>query len=199
MTPAPLALLAFKYSAVSHLIGAMWDILVVYWVILAFGNKRTKVRQGRLSRLAYVILLFLPVYFVISAKSLHILLFPINALTQSIGVLICAAGLAFAIWSRHTLGRNWSGFVVIKQDHELIQSGPYEFVRNPLYSGLILGMAGTVLALFPTAEGLILLLVWIIAFYVKSRHEERVLVQEFGEQYAAYKQRVPAALIPFVL
>jgi protein-S-isoprenylcysteine O-methyltransferase Ste14 len=122
-----------------------------------------------------------------------------NDATRLLGVTLCATGLALAIWSRYILGRNWSGFVVIKEEHELIQRGPYTVIRHPLYTGLILGLIGTNLALFPTTHGIILIAVWIIAFYIKARAEERILTQEFGDQYTRYKQQVTAALIPFLL
>ena len=58
-----------------------------------------------------------------------------------------AAGIAFAVWARHYLGRNWSGTVTVKQDHELIRSGPYRLVRHPIYTGLLLAILGTAVAL----------------------------------------------------
>ena len=88
---------------------------------------------------------------------------------------------------------------MIKQNHELIQAGPYRFVRHPIYTGLILALTGTVLALNPTGRGFLLNLSWILAFYVKSRQEEHFLTREFGEQYVEYKHRVSAALIPFLI
>ncbi len=94
-----------------------------------------------------------------------------------------------AIWARRILEKT-GRFVSVKEDHELIQRGPYRLVRHPIYTGIILAYAGTVLALIPTPRGLLIELVLILAFYIKSRHEERVMAGEFGEQYAAYKQRV---------
>ena len=52
-----------------------------------------------------------------------------------LGLVMLAAGLAFAVSARRYLGRNWSGTVTVKQDHELIRSGPYRFVRHPIYTG----------------------------------------------------------------
>jgi protein-S-isoprenylcysteine O-methyltransferase Ste14 len=188
-----------KYHLVAQIIKDLWVLLIVYWVIRSFGNKKTKTRQSGSSRFAYIALLIVSAYAISSEKRLHFLLLRINAVTQSLGLILCVAGMALAIWSRNILGTNWSGFVVIKQDHELIQRGPYQFVRHPLYTGLIVAIIGTYLALAPTAQGFLLALAWIFAFYVKSRGEERILKQEFGDQYIAYRQRVKAALIPMVL
>jgi protein-S-isoprenylcysteine O-methyltransferase Ste14 len=124
---------------------------------------------------------------------------PITPVTLAVGVLLCAGGVAFTLWARITLGKNWSGFVVIKQDHELVQGGPYKYTRHPLYTGLIAAVTGSVLALMPTADGVLIIILWIAGFYIKSRQEERLMAQEFGDQYAAYRTRVKAALIPFVL
>jgi len=183
-----------NHMLVVRVIKALWAIPIVYWIVLSSGNKETKIRQSRGSRFAYVAILFSTTYFLASRHRYP--LFPINAATQSMGIILCAAGVALAIWARHILGTNWSGFVVIKQDHELIQRGPYQFVRNPIYSGLLLALLGTIIALIPTANGFLLYGVWVLAFYVKARQEEQLLSREFGEQYAKYKQRVRAALIP---
>ena len=63
-----------------------------------------------------------------------------------LGLIMVAAGIAFAVWARHYLGRNWSGTVTVKQDHELIRSGPYRLVRHPIYTGLLLAILGTAVA-----------------------------------------------------
>lgn len=60
-----------------------------------------------------------------------------------LGLLMVICGLAFAVWARIHLGRNWSGTVTVKEDHELIRSGPYGIVRHPIYTGLLLAIAGT--------------------------------------------------------
>jgi protein-S-isoprenylcysteine O-methyltransferase Ste14 len=183
-----------KHIVVVRIVQALWAILIVYWIILASGNKDTKIRQRRGFRLAYIFILFGATYFLASRHRYP--LFPITPVTQAIGIVLCAAGVALAIWARRILGTNWSGRVVIKHDHELIQRGPYQFVRNPIYSGLLLALLGTVFALNPTTNGLLIYGVWVLAFYVKARQEEQLLSREFGEQYAQYKQRVRAALIP---
>ncbi len=103
-----------------------------------------------------------------------------NALTKSAGILLCAAGVGIAIWARRILGKNWSGFVSVKEDHELIQRGPYQCVRHPIYTGIIMAYAGSILALSPTVRGILIELVLVIAFYIKSRHEERVMAGSLG-------------------
>jgi len=189
-----------RFSHVANDIRMLWTIFVIYWIVSAFGNKRAKTRRPLGERIAFI-LIFILTYSALEsgAHRLHIPLLPVTLVTQVAGIILCGAGLAFAIWARRILGRNWSGFVVIKEDHELIQTGPYSYVRHPIYTGLIVGIAGTVLALGPTVAGLCIILFWLVAFYIKARREESILTQEFGDKYTKYKQQVRAALIPSIL
>jgi protein-S-isoprenylcysteine O-methyltransferase Ste14 len=100
------------------------------------------------------------------------------------------------MWARHYLGTNWSATVSVKKNHELITSGPYQFVRHPIYTGLIIAFIGTAMAQ-GELRSLLAPLIVIAAFRRKWLHEERWMLETFGEQYIAYKIRVPA-LIPFL-
>jgi protein-S-isoprenylcysteine O-methyltransferase Ste14 len=113
------------------------------------------------------------------------------------GFALTVAGAALAIWARLLLGANWSATVTVKQDHELMRTGPYSIVRHPIYSGFLLAMLGTAIA-FGEVRGLIALVLAFIAWRVKSLVEERFMIDQFGEQYVHYKRDVKA-LIPFVL
>ncbi|MGA3172038.1 MAG: isoprenylcysteine carboxylmethyltransferase family protein [Chthoniobacteraceae bacterium] len=189
-----------RSSQVLSIIKTLWAILILYWLLSAFGNKKAKTHPPWARRLAFIIIFLITWSALVSDRHhLAIPLLPTTLVTQLAGIVLCAAGLAFAIWARRILGRNWSGFVVIKQDHELIRTGPYTIVRHPIYTGLILAIAGTVLAFHVTIAGLCIVLFWLVAFYIKSRREESILTQEFGDKYTAYKKQVRAALIPFIL
>lgn len=114
---------------------------------------------------------------------------------QILGVILCVLGLAFAIWARRDLGRNWSGTPSMKEDHELVTSGPYRFVRHPIYTGMILALFGSVLA-----SGIIWLVIFIIFcinFLYQLPVEEKYMMQLFPNEYPEYKKRTKA-LIPFV-
>jgi protein-S-isoprenylcysteine O-methyltransferase Ste14 len=109
---------------------------------------------------------------------------------------VMLAGLALTWWARIYLGPLWSSTITRKEDHRIIDTGPYAFVRHPIYSGLMIALVataaaeGTLTALFGAA--LIILGVWL-----KARTEERFLLTELGpEIYGAYCRRVPM-LIPF--
>jgi protein-S-isoprenylcysteine O-methyltransferase Ste14 len=110
---------------------------------------------------------------------------------------IVVAGAAFTVWARITLGRNWSAEVTFKQDHELIESGPYALVRHPIYTGLIVMALGTAIN-YGRAIGFGLLVALIGGLWWKARQEERMMSRHFPGAYAEYRTRV-RAIIPFVM
>jgi protein-S-isoprenylcysteine O-methyltransferase Ste14 len=111
--------------------------------------------------------------------------------------VMLATGLALAVWARRHLGRNWSGIVTVKQDHELIRSGPYGLVRHPIYTGLLLAILGTAGAIGEW-RGLFAFALITVGFVLKFKMEERFMSETFGEQYARYRAEV-RSLIPFVI
>jgi protein-S-isoprenylcysteine O-methyltransferase Ste14 len=113
------------------------------------------------------------------------------------GIALVALGLGFSLLARVWLGRNWSGTVTVKREHELIRSGPYALVRHPIYTGMITALVGTSLAIGNgrAALGVAVLLCGLL---YKMRIEERFMAETFGEAYARYRREVPA-LIPFVI
>src|SRR6266550_3014392 len=119
---------------------------------------------------------------------------PRTPLIQSAGILLTAAGIAFAISARFYLGQNWSSAVTIKVGHQLIRTGPYAWVRHPIYSGLLVALLGTSLARAKVA-GLIALPLFWLSFWIKSRLEEQFMRKTFGEEYVEYS-RSTGSLIP---
>jgi protein-S-isoprenylcysteine O-methyltransferase Ste14 len=113
------------------------------------------------------------------------------------GTALAVAGVAFAIWSRRVLGLNWSGAVRITEGQHLVRAGPYAVVRNPIYSGMVLAVFGTALVA-GTISALLGLALVVASLWHKGRMEERFLLAEFGEEYAAY-QRDVKFLIPFIV
>ena len=113
------------------------------------------------------------------------------------GLLITIAGLAFAIWARVHLGKNWSGMPTIREEHTIIRTGPYRFVRHPIYSGLILALTGTAIGIGYFIIFCCVILIFGL-FVIKFRMEEKFLLEEFGEEYVRYKRDVKA-LIPFLI
>jgi protein-S-isoprenylcysteine O-methyltransferase Ste14 len=124
-------------------------------------------------------------------------MYPASLGVALLGALLAWAGVAFACWARYVLGRNWSSVVQVKQDHELIQRGPYRFVRHPIYTGLLLAFFGTGMAIGEW-RGPICVAIVAVSFWFKLRLEERWMRDNFGAAYEQYMQRTKA-LIPGVL
>src|SRR5205814_4432925 len=122
-----------------------------------------------------------------SPYPLNLRVIPHSEAIAWVGVTLCVAGLAFALWARATLGRNWSGAVTLKEGHELIERGPYRLVRHPIYTGLIAMFLGTVMVL-GHAAGIAGLVLVFVSFWIKLREEERIMLKQFPDQYAAYQQ-----------
>ena len=111
-------------------------------------------------------------------------------------VAVEAGGLAFTWWARLHLGTLWSARVTRKDDHRIIETGPYGIVRHPIYTGIIAGLIATVVA-FPGPINIAGVALLIVSFVLKGKLEERFLKGELGAQsYEAYQRRVPM-LVPF--
>jgi len=182
-----------------RLIFWLWLGWGLYWMLAAVRNKATQRREPLLSRLAHVVplavggaLLAWPAR---RWSALSWRLWPPSPAACSIGVALVIAGLAFAIWARVHLGGNWSGTGTVKQDHELIRSGPYAYVRHPIYTGLITALLGTAIA-SGTVHAVIGLVIIAAAFVRKLRTEEEFMRETFPGEYQRYSAEVPA-LIPF--
>ncbi len=112
------------------------------------------------------------------------------------GFAITVAGLAFAVWARFYIGRNWDGLVALKEDHQLVRGGPYAIVRHPIYSGFMLATLGTAIADGEVA-GLVSTAMIVIAWGYKARVEEAFMIEQFGAEYLQYRRDVKG-LIPLV-
>ena len=99
-------------------------------------------------------------------------------------------GLAFSVAGRVWLGDNWSGTVTLKQDHELIRSGPYRWVRHPIYTGLLLAILGSAIALGEW-RGLVALALVAVAFLRKVAIEERFLARTIRRSLRTLSRRSP--------
>lgn len=110
---------------------------------------------------------------------------------------LVAAGFAFSWWARIYLGRLWSSSVTRKSEHKVVDTGPYGYVRHPIYTGITLASFATA-AVVGTPTSLLGAVLMTAGWYVKARLEERFLREELGfEAYDSYARRVPM-LVPFV-
>jgi len=179
----------------------VWMLVGIYWLLAAFQSKPVARRERWYSRLGHIVMMALALFLLFKRSTgiavLEARLIPENPGIAWAGFCITIAGCAFAVWARVLLGSNWSATVTLKQNHELVRRGPYAVVRHPVYSGFLLGMLGTALAL-GEFRGLIACALAFTAWFVKSRTEEKFLAEQFGEAYAGYCRQVKQ-LIPFVL
>jgi len=179
----------------------LWLAFIMFWVAMARGGKAVAERESAFSRLSHYLPLLIAIYLLgaphVPFPLINDRFAPLSLWLVRLAAALTFAGIAFAIWARVRIAGNWSSDVTLKQDHELIVTGPYAFVRHPIYTGILLAIFGTALAVGEW-RGLIAVVFAAAAFWRKLGIEETVMRRQFGAVYARYAERVPA-LIPFVL
>jgi protein-S-isoprenylcysteine O-methyltransferase Ste14 len=190
----------FMRPAVLQYINTVWILVAIYWVVgmaLAKPTIRTESIPSRAVHIALGCAAVLLVWDPATGKGLlgHRLTSPADWVAW-LGLAVTLVGCAFAIWARATLGSNWSSMVTVKQNHELILRGPYAVVRHPIYTGFLLALAGTAIAV-GEIRAFVGLGFAFTTFLWKSAAEEKFMCEEFSAEYALYSQRVKR-LIPFV-
>jgi len=173
-------------------INALWLLFGLYWIVSAFKLKKTKRRESWGQRFRYVLPLLVASYLLFRAGPrygwLGARFVSASDGTAWIGVALTAAGVGIAFWARWHLGTNWSGVVTLKEGHELIRSGPYRNIRHPIYTGILLALLGTAVAVGEVRGLLAVAIAW-FSFYTKARREESFLTQEFGDRFAEHTKR----------
>ena len=162
-----------------------WVIFSLYWEITAKNAAAAKSSETSLSRGVHLTLTNLALLLEIVQFRFLGRFLPVSILTIVAGVAIELTGLFVAIWARRHLGRNWSGEITIKVEHELIRSGPYKRLRHPIYTGILIMYAGTAVVT-GTWLALVGLLMAVLAYWRKIRLEEANLRVAFGPAYNAY-------------
>jgi protein-S-isoprenylcysteine O-methyltransferase Ste14 len=172
-----------------------WAAFGIYWLAASVGVKSGRTRWGRLagSRVAIILILLLLVRLKFF-KGRHTVVS--DPLLQGIGFVLFVLGLALAIWARAYLGHNWGMPMTEKADPELVTTGPYSSIRHPIYSGIILAMIGTAVAVS---------VYWLIAvvliggyFIYSAVMEERYMTRVLPDTYPRYQQETKM-LIPYIV
>ena len=169
----------------------VWGVFWVYWLASALRAK-TSTGSRRLGARIPIALLVVGL-----ARLFHGHSFTVHSTALKVlGVILFGAGLGLAVWARIYLGRNWGMPMTQKQEPELVTSGPYRFVRHPIYSGILLALLGSGLA--TNGYWLIPFVACLLYFIYSARVEEGIMTSTFPSTYPAYRARTKM-LIPFVL
>ena len=191
------ALIIWERPRIGMLIsGAIWVGFQMYWAretrrvapVERQESARSSARHRILREVAFV-LLFLPI------PGLNALILPGN-LTTPIGLTVQIIGAIIYLRAKRELGAAWSGTVSIKVDQQLVRTGPYRWVRHPLYSAMIIMSAGTAIVC-NQAHAVIALVLMIVAYAIKIQTEEHWMREQFGAAWDDYR-RTTRALIPGV-
>jgi len=180
--------------AVDIVIGVGWVAFWVYWLAASVGVKAGRTRWARFAGVRVAIILILLLLLRLRVFKGHRVV-TTDPWLQGIGLAVFLLGLALAVWARIYIGRNWGMPMSEKADPELVTTGPYSVIRHPIYSGIILALAGTTIAVS---------LYWLIAVVVLGAYfiysavmEERHMAEVFPDAYPRYKQSTKM-LIPFI-
>jgi protein-S-isoprenylcysteine O-methyltransferase Ste14 len=182
---------------------ALWLILVGWWCLSAYAVRRSIGRwvwwREIAVRLGFFALVVLALQVAVVGHALpnaprYVL--GTSGLTAVIGVVLCVLGIGIAILARASLGQNWATPSAHEHDPEVITSGPYAYVRHPIYGGMLLAMLGSAIA--QSVLWLLPLIVYAPQFIRSARREERLLLEQSPQYYGAYMKRTKM-LLPFVL
>lgn len=180
----------------------LWLVFFLYWLVAAMRGKRSAGGawwKGALFRIALVFgfIVLLRVLFRqhLGSHAPHAVT-NVNVIAASVGIAVCAFGIAIAIWARTHLGQNWGMPMSLREGHELVTTGPYAYVRHPIYTGILLAFVGS--ALVQWFPQVFLLLAFFAYFVYAAKVEERSMIGQFPNEYPAYMKRTKM-LVPFLL
>jgi protein-S-isoprenylcysteine O-methyltransferase Ste14 len=169
-----------------------WLIFLAYWILARLRvNKMERQEPGGevLARMAVMVAAF---YFLWESDPrfgvLNERFIPRRDWIFAAGSALTWVGVAFAIWARYHLAQYWSATVALRAGHQLIRTGPYSRIRHPIYTGMLMAVFGTVLAI-GRYRGLVTFALVLAGFIWKSKREEKLLAGQFGEAFEEHRQR----------
>jgi protein-S-isoprenylcysteine O-methyltransferase Ste14 len=181
-----------------YLIDAPWIVFVVYWAFGALKTRRTVRTESFASRYGILFLEIIGFFLLFNDRAgIGILGWRVLERTYALaisGVVFTWIGIATALWARYHLGQYWSARITLKEDHKLIRTGPYAYLRHPIYSGLDLAAIGGALAIdrWRCFLGVVLI---VLGYAIKAKREEALLATQFGEDFAEHRKHA-GFLIP---
>lgn len=179
---------------------AMWFILALYWVVSSWSVKKTIKRQSGWQRITYILCVCIGFALLFQEQSfipfLNKSVLPQTDIWKWVGLMACFSGLLLSFAARIWLGKNWSAQITIKENHELVETGPYRISRNPIYTGFLLAFCGTAMSL-GLIKGYLGIVVLLICLLIKISGEEKFMLELFTDRYRNYQKKVKK-LIPFL-
>jgi len=177
------------------ILALLWSGLSLYWVSSGPARSSGEFRFYRPLRLLILGATFALLFW--DQTAIGILgraVLPPGVGLASIGFAGAVTGLAIALWARIHLGNYWSDKVVLRDDHQLIRTGPYAYLRHPIYSGALLGVLGTAL-IVDQWRGFVAFALLFVNYTIKAKREERILADRFNEEFRQH-QRGTGFLLP---
>jgi protein-S-isoprenylcysteine O-methyltransferase Ste14 len=172
-----------------------WSMFFLYWSAAAKNSSRAISSESSESRRVHKILMNIALLLVVlPVYQLNPRFLPGLGWIPWTGLSIQTISIGLALWARRHLASHWSGEITIKVDHQLIRSGPYQFVRHPIYAAILGMFAGSAIV---SGRCLALCGASIAAFAYrrKIRLEEANLRHAFGPAYDLY-ERQTGSLLP---
>lgn len=169
------------------ILSLLWGGLSLYWVSSGPASTSGEFRFYRVLRLLILGVTFALLFWDQTAVGvLGRAVLPARAGLAIFGFAVALIGLAVALWARIHLGKFWSDKVVLREDHQLIRSGPYASMRHPIYSGVLLGVLGTAL-IVDQWRGLLAFALLLANYTIKAKREERILADRFQEEFRQHQ------------
>lgn len=166
-------------------ISISWIVFIAVWVVSALKVKPVEAREGRVWNIARRVLTLFGAALLIGwpfrAEWLDARFIPHSSTLVLTGAVLTVAGMCLAFWARYHLGQNWGMTGTIRVGHELVRTGPYAFLRHPIYVGIGVALAGTALAMgkWGALGGALII---ILTFWSRARFESAFLERRFGEE-----------------
>lgn len=174
----------------------LWIIMAIFWFVKACFHSQTKISfeiSSILKLVSSALILYLPLFF---DGWFSKQLYSTGIITNTIGVVVCGAGIFFAIYGRAALGKNWSGKVIIQKNHSLIQTGPYKITRHPQYTGALAAYFGTAIVI-GQVFGFVWSIILTFGLILKAKLEDKILSQRFPDEFPEYRKSIKM-IIPFI-
>src|SRR5271157_4567450 len=176
----------------------LWLVFFAYWLVSATSAKRSIQNVSWWKGVIFRFILIALTLLLLRTSQVNHLLVSVESFETGstkivlgiIGVFFCVSGMAVAVLARVYIGRNWGMPMSLREDPELVTTGPYAFVRHPIYTGILLAVLGTLLVVgiiwFP------LFVIFCAYFVYSAKTEEKYMLKQFPKVYPEYKKRVKA-------